>query len=144
MLAVVAAAAPAATVPVVAVGEPWVRPGVARASTEAYLELSTSEPMTLVGARSPAAAAVAIRAAGAPTRTIAMLPLPAGAKVRLAPGAHRLALAGLLRPLALGERVSITLLLEAPDGSRREIPVDAEVRRRSPTDDERRAHGRAH
>lgn len=129
---------------VITISEPWVRPGVARQGTEAYFEIASSEPLTLVGARSPAAATVLIRGPGSAVRVQAKLVLPPGSGIRLAPGANRLALGGLQRTLKLGERVPIVLLLEASDGSRRELPVDAEVRRNAPIDDERRAHGRGH
>ncbi len=52
-----------------------------------------------------------------------------------------LRLSGIAHALKLGEHAALVLTLEAPDGSTREIAVDAEVRRRSPTDDETHAHG---
>jgi hypothetical protein len=42
--------------------------------------------------------------------------------------------------LKIGDRVSIILTVRDGDGTVHEIPVNAEVRIRSPIDDERRAH----
>ena len=76
-----------------------------------------------------------MRSPGTTGGTAREIPLPAGVTVLLAPGAYRFALAKLSRPLKLGDRVPFVLIVEAPDGSRQEISVNAEVRRRSPTDD---------
>jgi VCBS repeat-containing protein len=48
----------------------------------------------------------------------------------------------LTRALKLGDRVPLMLTIESGDGSRQEIPIDAEVRRHSPIDDH--LHGHAH
>jgi copper(I)-binding protein len=144
MVAVEVAGSHARAAGVITVNEPWVRPGVVRQRTEVYFVLTSSEPLTLVGARTAAAATVTIRGPGATGRVLPKLVLVSGSAVRLAPGANRLELGGLQRSLKMGDRVSIVLVLESADGSRREIPVDAEVRRHSPNDDERHAHGHAH
>ena len=123
------------------VSEPWVRPAASVRTTEVYMVLTSTEGATLVGARSEMAAGVTIYAAGKSPVRIERLPLPAGQRVKLAPGGLRLGLSGLARPLKLGDRVPLVLSVEAADGARQEIPVNAEVRRRSPIDDERRAHG---
>jgi copper(I)-binding protein len=68
------------------------------------------------------------------------LALPAKSEVALAPGHDRLALAGLTRTLKIGDRVNITLVVRDDKGTVQEIAVNAEVRHRSPVDDERRAH----
>jgi copper(I)-binding protein len=60
--------------------------------------------------------------------------------VELAPGQYRIALNQVLRTLKPGDRLNLTLTLELDDGSRQDIDVNAEVRLRSPIDDERRAH----
>ena len=61
--------------------------------------------------------------------------LPPRTNVKLAPGAYRFLLPKLKHPLKLGERVGLSLIVEAPDGSRQTIAVNAEVRRRSAYDD---------
>jgi copper(I)-binding protein len=53
------------------------------------------------------------------------------------------ALAPLARQLRLGDRVPLTLVVREADGVVQAIDVDAEVRRRSPTDDHR-GHAHAH
>src|SRR5262245_43783198 len=122
------------------VNQPWVRPAAQGRSTEAYMDLTSTEGAVLVGARSEIAA-VAISAPGKTVRAVERLPLPAHSMVSLAPGGYRLALSKIARSLKLGDRVALTLIIEAADGSRQEIPVNAEARRHSPLDDERRAHG---
>jgi copper(I)-binding protein len=120
------------------VSEPWVLPTSGR-DTEAYMELASSEGSTLVGARSKVAARVDVRTREA-TKAAAGLPLPARMPVMLAPAKDRLVLRQLDRKLKVGDRVPITLLLRDEKGVTTEIEVDAEVRLRSPTDDERRGH----
>jgi periplasmic copper chaperone A len=70
--------------------------------------------------------------------------LPAQAIVPLAPGKAHVALVRLKRTVKLGERVALTLTIEGADGVRQDIPVLAEVRMRSPIDDEMRAHHHPH
>lgn len=127
------------------VNEPWALPAAAAASTDVYMNLRSSDGATLVGARCAEAATVSIEVPDAAHRgkfrTVPRLPLPAGETVRLAPGQAHLRVAGLRRALKLSEHVALELTLQAADGSTQEIPVTAEVRRRSPTDDETRAHG---
>ncbi len=131
---------PATTAAVFIVSEPWVRPAAGGAATEAYMLLTSTEGAMLVGARSDAATAVVIHAAGKRAAGIGRLPLPPGKEVRLAPEGPRLGLSGLVRPLKPGDRVALTLTIESADGARQEIPVNAGVHRRSPIDDEKRAH----
>jgi periplasmic copper chaperone A len=127
------------------VTEPWVRPAAAGAATEAFMELASSDGATLVAVRSPVAARVAV--VDARGRSVARdgVPLPAGERVRLAPGRVRVSLWPLARQLRPGDRVHLTLVVRAPDGVEQAIDVDAEVRRRSPTDDHRGAtHAHSH
>lgn len=121
------------------VNQPWVKPGV-RAS-EAYMVLDSTEGAVLLGARSPDAARVSLRGPGpGGDRARTRLELPAGVEVKLRPGAERIVLSALTRALRLGERVSLTLTIETVAGGRQEILVDAEVRKESPLDAERKAH----
>ena len=120
------------------VNQPWVRPAAAGGSSEAYMDLTSTEGATLIGARSEIAT-VTIRSAA--TAPVARLPLPAKTMVRLAPEGYRLALSKLGKAVRRGERVILTLTVEAADGSRQDIPVNAEAQLRSPLEDERRAHG---
>ena len=122
------------------VNQPWIRPAAQGRSTEAYMDLTSTEGAVLVGARSEIAA-VSIIAPGKAARSVRNLPLPAQTMVSLAPGAYRLLLSKLARSVKRGDRVLMMLTIEAADGSRQDIPVDAEARTHSPVDDERRAHG---
>ena len=133
--ALVVAGIPSAAHAVFAISLPWVRVAAGATSAEAYMELRSSDGATLVGVRSDAAAAVTIRRPGKGSATIEKLPLPAGVAVTLAPGGYRFVLTQLAHPLKLGDRVPFTLTIEAADGSRQEIPLSAEVRRRSILED---------
>jgi copper(I)-binding protein len=123
---------------------PWARPAQRGQATEAYMDLTSTDGATLVGVTSDAAGTATIRAPGKTSSKIIRVPLPARTLVALAPGGYRIALSGMMRPLKLGDRVTLTLTIEAADGSRQDISVDAEVRLRSPLDDERRAHQHTH
>ena len=126
------------------VNQPWVRPAQSTQATEAYMNLTSTEGATLVGAVSAAAGGVAIRAPGKTAGDLARLPLPAQSLVALAPGGYHLVLRRLVGTLKVGDRVQLTLTIENADGSRQDIGVNAEVRLRSPLDDEMRAHKHAH
>jgi copper(I)-binding protein len=121
------------------VNQPWVKPGVK--TTEAYMVLDSTEGATLLEARSPVAARVTLHGPGpGGDGTHRKLELPAGVAVTLRPGAERLVLSGLTRALKLGERVSLTLTIETAAGGRQEIAVDAEVRKESALEAERKEH----
>jgi len=120
------------------VNQPWVLPGSMAKSTRAYMNLTSTDGATLLGARSDDARRVSIRFVRAATP--GGLPLPAKSEVALAPGRDHLVLTGLARTLRIGDRVAISLTVREDGGEVREIVVNAEVRHRSPIDDERRAH----
>ena len=122
------------------VTEPWVRVAPNARSAEAYMQLKSTEGATVVGVRSDVAANVTLRPPGETRATASAIRLPAGVTVMLAPGAYRLVIPTLDRALKLGDRVPFVLTIETADGSRQEIPVDAEVRKRSPTDDHKIPH----
>jgi periplasmic copper chaperone A len=126
------------------VNQPWARPAQRGQSTEVYMDITSSEGAILVAATSDAAITSAIRAPGKASGKIIRVPLPAGTLVALAPGGYRIGLNGVIRPLKLGDKLKLTLSIEAADGSRQDVSVNAEVRLRSPLEDERRAHQHAH
>lgn len=138
---ILAALVPSFAVALLVVNAPWVRPGSADGTTEAYMTLTSTDGAALVGVASEIAAVVILSGDGK-GKQVERLPLPAGAAIMLKPGERRLRLLRLTRALKLGDRVPLTLTIEAADGSRQQIPVDGEVRRRSPIDDHR--HGHAH
>jgi len=117
------------------VTEPWVKPVGSGGSTEAYMELASSAGATIVEARSPVATAVSLVTAKERRVAPFALSLPPAATVSLTAGGTRFALVNVVRPLKLGDRVPITLVLRNADGSAQEIEVDAEVRRHSPSYD---------
>jgi copper(I)-binding protein len=117
-VAVALAVAPAAGVPVFGVTEPWVLVAPDGRSGEAYMQLRSSEGEAIVGVRSEDASEVTM----------------------LASGKARLGVGTLAKPLKLGDRVRSTLVVEGAGCTTREIPVNAEVRRRSPTDDHAGTH----
>jgi len=124
------------------VTEPWVRLSADARSAEAYMELSSTEAATLVDVRCDMAKKIAIRSPGKSRVLVRSIVLPAGQKVALAPRGERLSLSGLDRTLHLGDHLAMVLVVAGADGTRREIPVNAEVRLHSPTDDH--LHGHAH
>lgn len=123
---------------VLTVSAPWVRPTPDRTATDAYMVLTSTEGASLKGARSIVATTVVIRGATG-ARTFPQLALPAGTPVALAPDTYHLVLRGLAHPLNAGDRVLLVLTIETANGARQEISVNAEVRVRPPSDDERRA-----
>jgi copper(I)-binding protein len=120
------------------VNQPWVRPARKAQTTNAYMNLTSTDGATLLAARSEGALHVSLRSAH--STAAAGLPLPAKSEIALAPGHDHLRLTGLTRALKIGDRINITLTVRDDDGTAQEITVSAEVRFRSPVDDERRAH----
>jgi copper(I)-binding protein len=120
------------------VNQPWVRPARKTQTTNAYMNLTSTDGATLLAARSEDARRVSLR----PARSTAAagLVLPAKSEITLAPGHDHLTLTGLTRALKIGDRINITLTVRDDDGTVQEITINAEVRFRSPIDDERRAH----
>jgi copper(I)-binding protein len=120
------------------VNQPWVSPARKAQTTYAYMNLISTDGATLLSARSEDARRVSLHPAhGA---AAAGLALPAKSEVALAPGYDRLTLTGFTRTLKIHDRVKITLTVRDDDGTVRDVDVNAEVRDRSPVDDERRAH----
>jgi copper(I)-binding protein len=130
-LLLVAASAPSAAE--VTASDAWVRATVpAQTSTAAYLTLHASGEARVVGVRSPAAKLAEIHSTSMDKGVMSMgavdeLRIARGAKVELKPGGYHVMLMGLARPLAAGDKVPITLLVEE-GGKRRDLGVVAEVR----------------
>jgi copper(I)-binding protein len=120
------------------VNQPWVRPARKTQATNAYMNLTSTGGATLLAARSEDARRVSLRSAD--STAAAGLVLPAKSEIALAPGHDHLTLTGLTRALKIGDRINITLTVRDDDGTVQEITINAEVRLRSPIDDERRAH----
>jgi copper(I)-binding protein len=139
-LALTATGAQALTV----VNQPWVRPAAAGHSTEAYMNLTSTEGATLVAARTESAAATTLHRPGSDARAAVELALPARAIVGLAPGSYRFSLRRLSKTIKLGDIVPLTLTIRGADGVLQDIAVGAVARLRSSVDDERRAHRHQH
>jgi len=138
------AAFPAHAVSTFTVTEPWVRVAPDGRSAEAFMQLKSSDGETVVGVRSEDVGSITMLGSGHKRVPLTRIALPAGETVMLAPGKPRLGVGKLAKPLKLGDRVLFVLIVEAPDGATREIPVNAEVRRHSPTDDHIGKHAHAH
>jgi hypothetical protein len=104
------------------------------------MHLTSTEGATLISVTSFAASEVAIRAPGTAKRTVRELPLPANTLVDLRAHDYRIVFTGLRRRIKLGEHVPLTLTIRSADGSQQEVPVNAEVRKHSPTEDEGHPH----
>jgi copper(I)-binding protein len=117
------------------VSEPWVRVAPDGRSAEVFMQLRSSDGAAVVGVKGEAVTGVTMRPPGTGRAAVARIELPAGKTVLLAPGEQRLAIPRLGKPLKQGDRVPFVLIVENADGSKREIAVDAEVRRHSPTED---------
>ena len=122
-------------VAVTTVSDPWVRVTPNGKSAEAFMEIVSSEGAKIVRAESDVSAEVSMQRPGTKRALADAIALPARTKVKLAPGDYRFLLPKVNRPLKLGDRVALSLTLEAADGSRQTIAVNAEVRRRSAYDD---------
>jgi len=115
----------------------WARATVQGQTTAgAYMQLTSSERASLVGAESPAAASVEIHEMKMEgkvmrMRALSRLELLPGKTVELKPGGYHIMLLELKRPLKKGEIVPIRLKLEMKDKSVRTIEVRAEVREAS-------------
>lgn len=118
----------------VAVDAPWVRASVPQqTATGAFMRLTASRDLRLIGARSDAAQTtevheMAMQGQMMRMRQVAALPLPRGQAVALAPGGYHVMLIGLKRPLSAGEQVTLTLVFEDAGGKRSEQTVQAPVR----------------
>ena len=123
-----------------AVTEPWVRADANGQTAEAFMKVRSTDAAALVGVDSFAARSVTIRT-GADKSAAAKLDLPANVIVELKPNETRIRLTGLVRRLKMGEYVPLTLSVRTANGNEQKHFINAEVRRRSPTEDEAQPHG---
>lgn len=121
--------------PLVQVSGAWIRQAVkGQSGTGGFMQLTSSQPLTLTGFRTPVAASAELHEMAMEGDVMRMhaidaLPLPAGQAVALQPGGHHLMLMGLKKALKAGTQVPLTLLLRTPDGRAIEqqvkVPVQA-------------------
>ncbi len=118
----------------VTVSEPWVRATVAaQKATGAFMTLTSTQAVKVVGASSPAAGAVEVHEMKMENdmmkmRQVPALDLPAGQSVKLAPGGYHLMLLDLKQPLKEGDKVPLTLEIEDAKKVRSKVVVDAPVK----------------
>jgi copper(I)-binding protein len=132
---------------VFSINEPWVRVAPDGRSAEVYMRITSSEGAKLVAVTSPQARRIVIHAPGRGKGVVSEVLLPGKQLVVLARGDTRIQLFGLVRKLKLGDRVPLAIAVRGNDGGEQEIPLDAEVRLHSPTEDEGgpdHAHGHKH
>ena len=112
----------------------WVRGTVgAQKTTGAYMEITSAQGGSLVGAESASAATVEVHEMRMDgnvmrMRAVPRLDLPAGRTVELKPGGYHIMLIDLKRPLKKGDTVPLRLRIENKDKSVSTIEVRAEVR----------------
>jgi periplasmic copper chaperone A len=118
-LVLLTAAVSAGAPPALTAQDAWIRatPGVDVAAAYLTLRNAGSQPVVVTGVRSPAAESAMIHATTLINGESTMRPheslrIAPGETVRFAPGGLHIMLHGLKRPLAVGEEVPVTVLLE--------------------------------
>jgi copper(I)-binding protein len=118
----------------VAVKDAWVRATVAgQKATGAFMQLADPAGGRLVEARSGVAGIVELHEMTMDGSTMKMravpgIDLPAGKIVELKPGGLHVMLMDLKQPLAAGDSVALTLVVEGKDRKREVLEVKAAVR----------------
>ena len=117
------------------VKQPWVRATVAQQkATGAFLQITSASGGKLVSAASPVAGVVEIHMMKMDGSTMQMraltegLDLPAGQTVEFKPGGYHVMLMDLKAALKAGDQVPLTLVIEARDGKRESLLIQAPVR----------------
>ena len=134
--AIVAHAQPAAPV---AVDGAWARAALqGQPTSAAYMTLTAREPLTLVGASSPAAAHIELHEMKLDgdvmrMRAVDTLALPAGQGVELKPGGYHFMLMDLQAQFKPGLLVPLTLRLRDAKGAERTLQVSLPVAAAAPT-----------
>jgi copper(I)-binding protein len=113
------------------IGHPWTRPAGQGANAAGYLTIASTGPAgdVLIGVETPVAKASLHRSAmqGAMSTMRAMdqgLAIPARQTVALAPGGDHIMLAGLSRPLVVGQKIPATLVFQRAGRVKIEISVE--------------------
>ena len=127
-----------ATLPTLAqttVKDAWVRGTVAQQkATGAFFSITSAAGGKLVSVSSPAAGVVEIHEMKMDGSTMQMralpngLDLPAGKAVHFRPGGYHVMLMDLKAPLAAGQAIAVTLVVEGKDGKKETIVLKAPVR----------------
>ena len=118
----------------VAVEGAWARASVpGQTASGAFMRLTAPEASRLVRAESPVAGVVEVHEMKMDGNVMKMralpgLNLPAGQAVELKPGGYHVMLMDLKAPLAAGQMVDVTLVVEGKDGKKETIAVKAPVK----------------
>jgi copper(I)-binding protein len=134
LAAVLLALAAAPAIAQVTVTDAWVRGTVpGQMGTGAFMKITSATDAILLGAASPAAAAVeihemAMEGSVMRMRALGELKLPAGKAVELRPGGYHVMLMGLKQPLKEGESIPLTLTYRDASGKMSKLEVAAPVR----------------
>jgi copper(I)-binding protein len=118
----------------VSVKDAWVRAtAVQQRATGAFMELTSTDAVRVVEVRSPSAKIVELHQMLIENNVMKMqalsaLELNAGKSVALKPGSYHMMLIDLVKPLAIGDHVALSLIVEGKDGKRSQVDVNAEVR----------------
>ena len=121
------------------VRDPWIRATVAgQKATGAFMVLQPSQPLVLVGARSPLTPVVEVHEMAVvdgvmKMRRIPQLALPAGAATGLKPGGYHIMLMNLPQQVKAGDDIPLALVFEDKDGKRTTVNVQAPARALNPT-----------
>ena len=134
----------------------WAQPGVpvqvdgawartivpGQQSSGAYMTLTGREPLTLLGAETPAAAIVEIHQMKVEgdvmkMRAVDTLPLEVGKPVQLAPGGYHFMLMDLKDPFKAGTQIPFTLRLRDAAGKLRTLPLRVPVQAMPPRESRR-------
>lgn len=135
---VIAAGASAQVHPLPKVEGAWVRSTVSgQQGTGAFMKLTATEPMQLVGVSTPVAAVAEVHEMKMEgevmkMRAVRALDLPAGRTVELKPGGYHLMLQDLKQPLVQGSTVPLTLLFRNGKGIESKLELKVPVGNRPP------------
>lgn len=111
----------------------WVRFAVpGQQGTGAFMRITASRPMTLVGVSSPVAGTAEVHEMKMEgqvmkMRPVAQLELPAGRTVELKPGGYHVMLMELKQPLKPGSSVPLDLVFRDAAGTQRTLHLEAPV-----------------
>jgi copper(I)-binding protein len=128
-----AALAQAQTAVPLAIASPWLRPSVqGQAATGAYMTLTASEPLTLIGAATPAAGSVELHQMQMDGDVMRMRPVEALAlapnrPLQLSPGGYHFMVLQPKMPFRVGMQVPLTLRLRDAKGAVRTVEVAVPV-----------------
>ena len=128
-----------APAPVTAVGA-WARASVQGQRTSgAFMTLTASEPLTLVGVATPVAGAAEVHEMKMEgdvmrMRAVPALDLPARQPVQLRPGGYHVMLQGLKAPLRPDTSIPLTLTFRTAGGEQRQLALQVPVSTAAPKD----------